>query len=35
MRRNGFDAAKSPILRTLDTIECRDAVLNVDGTRAE
>lgn len=35
MRRNGFDAAKNPILRTLDTIECRDAVLNVDGTRAE
>ncbi len=27
MRRNGFDAAKNPILRTLDTIECRDAVL--------
>jgi type II restriction/modification system DNA methylase subunit YeeA len=35
MRRNGFDAAKNPILRTLDTIECRDAVLNEDGTRAE
>ena len=35
MRRNGFDAAKNPILRTLDTIECRDAVLNADGTRAE
>lgn len=35
MRRNGFDAAKNPILRTLDTIECRDAVLNPDGTRAE
>lgn len=34
MRRNGFDAAKNPILRNLDTIECRDAVLNVDGTRA-
>jgi len=34
MRRNGFDAAKNPILRTLDTIECRDAVLNADGTRA-
>jgi type II restriction/modification system DNA methylase subunit YeeA len=27
MRRNGFDAAKNPILRPLDTIECRDAVL--------
>lgn len=35
MRRNGFDAAKNPILRNLDTIECRDAVLNEDGTRAE
>ncbi len=35
MRRNGFDAAKNPILRNLDTIECRDAVLNADGTRAE
>jgi type II restriction/modification system DNA methylase subunit YeeA len=35
MRRNGFDAAKNPILRTLDTIECRDAVLNEDGMRAE
>ncbi len=27
MRRNGFDAARNPILRPLDTIECRDAVL--------
>ena len=35
MRRNGFDAARNPILRTLDTIENRDAVLNADGTRAE
>ena len=35
MRRNGFDAAKNPILRNLDTIECRDAVLNEDGTRSE
>jgi len=34
MRRNGFEAGKNPILRTLDTIECRDAVLNDDGTRA-
>lgn len=31
MRRNGFDAAKNPILRNLDTIECRDAVLDVGG----
>lgn len=35
MRRNGFEAAKNPILRPLDTIECRDAVLNDGGTRAE
>jgi type II restriction/modification system DNA methylase subunit YeeA len=28
MRRNGFPAASNPILRPLDTIECRDAVLN-------
>jgi hypothetical protein len=35
MRRNGFDAARNPILRSLDTIECRDAVLNEDGTRAQ
>ena len=34
MRSNGFDAARNPILRPLDTIECRDAVLNDDGTRA-
>ncbi|MGO4909032.1 class I SAM-dependent DNA methyltransferase [Pseudorhodobacter sp. W20_MBD10_FR17] len=34
MRRNGFEAAKNPILRTLNTIENRDAVLNADGTRA-
>ena len=35
MRRNGFEAAKNPILRTLSTIENRDAVLNADGTQAE
>lgn len=35
MRRNGFEAAKNPILRTLDTIQNRDAVLNADGTRAD
>lgn len=34
MRRNGFDAAKNPILRPLETIECRDAVLNADGSEA-
>lgn len=35
MRRNGFEAARNPILRSLGTIECRDAVLNPDGTRAD
>ena len=35
MRRNGYDAARNPILRTLDTIQNRDAVLNPDGTRAD
>ncbi len=35
MRRNGFEAARNPILRSLGTIECRDAILAPDGTRAE
>ena len=35
MRRNGFEAARNPILRTLDTIQNRDAVLGPDGGRAE
>lgn len=35
MRRNGFEASRNPILRPLNTIECRDAVLNPDGTRAD
>jgi type II restriction/modification system DNA methylase subunit YeeA len=35
MRRNGFEAAKNPVLRTLDTIQNRDSVLNPDGTRAD
>jgi len=34
MRRNGFDVERKPILRPLDTIECRDAVLNPDGGEA-
>ncbi len=33
-RRNGFEPARNPILRKLDTIECRDAILAPDGTRA-
>lgn len=35
MRRNGFEASRNPVLRSLNNIECRDAVLNADGTRAE
>ncbi len=35
MRRNGYEASKNPILRSLGTIECRDAVLKQDGSRAE
>ena len=35
MRRNGFEAAQNPILRPLTNIECRDAVLDADGTRAD
>lgn len=35
MQRNGFGVSRSPILKPLNTIECRDAVLNTDGTRAE
>lgn len=35
MRRNGFDANRNPILRPLDTIECRDAVLGADYKEAD
>lgn len=35
MRANGFEASRNPILKSLNNIECRDAVLNPDGTRAE
>ena len=31
MRRNGFNESRDPILRPLDTIECRDAILTLDG----
>jgi type II restriction/modification system DNA methylase subunit YeeA len=34
MRRNGFGVSDRPILKPLDTIECRDAILNRDGTEA-
>jgi type II restriction/modification system DNA methylase subunit YeeA len=35
MRRNGFGVSDRPILKPLDNIECRDAILNDDGTEAE
>lgn len=35
MRRNGFDVSRNPILRPLETIQCRDAVLSRDGTEAQ
>ena len=31
MRRNGFSESRKPILKPLDTIECRDAVLTAEG----
>ncbi|MDR0777259.1 MAG: class I SAM-dependent DNA methyltransferase [Azonexus sp.] len=34
MRRNGFEASRNPVLRSLNTIENRDALLNADGTEA-
>ena len=35
MRRNGFEASRNPVLRSLNNIECRDAVLNADGKQAD
>ncbi|WP_394890403.1 class I SAM-dependent DNA methyltransferase [Mesorhizobium sp. AaZ16] len=35
MRRNGFDATKNPILRPLETIECRDAIIRFDREKQE
>lgn len=35
LRRNGFGVPGNPVLRNLDNIECRDAVLAEDGTRAK
>ena len=35
MRRNGFSGARDPILDPLDTIECRDAILNPDGSKPD
>ena len=34
-RRNGFSGARDPILDPLDTIECRDAILNPDGSEPD
>ena len=31
MRRNGFNESRDPILKLLETIECRDAILTPDG----
>jgi len=33
--RNGFDGGRNPILKPLDTIECRDAILDEDGTEPQ
>ena len=35
MRRNGFAEARDPILKPLDTIECRDAILTPENTDPE
>jgi type II restriction/modification system DNA methylase subunit YeeA len=35
MRWHGFAVARNPILRKLDHIQCRDALLNEDGSEAE
>ena len=35
MRRNGFDEARDPILKPLNTIECRDAILTPEGEEPE
>ena len=35
MRRNGFSESRDPILKPLDTIECRDAILTPQDTEPE
>jgi len=35
MRRNGFAESRNPILKPLDTIECRDAILAPDNTEPD
>lgn len=34
MRRNGFNIGRQPILKPLTTIECRNAIINEDGSPA-
>ena len=35
MRRNGFNESRDPILKPLETIECRDAILTPKGAEAK
>ena len=35
MRRNGFSETRDPVLKPLDTIECRDSILTPDGTEPD
>ena len=35
MRRNGFSESRDPILKPLETIECRDALLTPEGRESE
>ena len=35
MQRNGFPVSQDPILKPLDTIECRDALMDTDGTESQ
>jgi type II restriction/modification system DNA methylase subunit YeeA len=35
MQKNGFGITRNPILRPLETIECRDAILNADGSEPD
>jgi type II restriction/modification system DNA methylase subunit YeeA len=35
MRRNGFNVSTHPILKPLDTVQCRDAILSAEGRQAE
>ena len=35
MRRNGFSVSLDPVLKPLETIECRDAILAADGSEPD